>query len=94
MITADEGICRRAESLGIEVLKISSGNILLEGYSFGFIGGASFLSGDDVLFFGDVRLHPDFERIRDFLLAHRKNILYIKDMPLTDFGSAVCVEGV
>lgn len=92
LISADGGICKKGKQLGMDILKISAGNILLDGYSFGFIGGASFVCGKDVLFFGDVTRHPDYNSIKEFLIKYKMNIINIEGMPLTDYGSALCVD--
>ncbi len=92
LISADGGICKKGKQLGMDVLQISAGHILLDGYSFGFIGGASFVCGKDVLFFGDITDHPDYKSIKEFLAKHEMNIICIDSLPLTDYGSAILVD--
>ena len=93
IITADNSIARTASENGVDTLKISAGNILLEGYDYGFIGGASFTYNDTVFFFGKIELHPDFDKIRDFAAKHSVKLVSLSDKPLHDIGGAVIYEG-
>jgi len=101
-VTADEGMAKAMESVGITVLRIAPGGIALKGCEYGFIGGASFvyepkcccsLSGHEryVYFFGNIRRHPDSEKILAFI--HRFGYKPIcLDGELCDFGGAVIIE--
>ncbi len=89
VITSDAGIEKACTSAGVSVLKISPKNILLPGYSYGFIGGASGRIGSEILFNGDLFAHPDFERIRTFIQSRGLSCVYFKDYPLTDIGSII-----
>lgn len=91
-ITADEGIRDALESLGVKVLFILPGNIRLEGYSYGFIGGACLVIENRVIFFGNVAEHPDGERILEFIKENGFEAEYPTDFPLTDLGSAVIAD--
>ena len=89
-ITADPSIASALKNNGVEVLRISPGHILLEGYDYGFIGGAGLCDGESVIFFGDVSRHPDYQLIRNFCEKHHKTIRVIcKENPLTDIGGVV-----
>lgn len=67
VITADRGIALALSGRGVEVLLINPGGIKLEGFPYGFIGGASILCNDGrVLFTGRISSHPDYERILVF----------------------------
>ena len=91
-ITSDAGICRAAARAGMDVLLISEGNISLEGYNTGFIGGCAFkLSQDRIAFTGALRHHPDGERIFEFLTQKRVEPIFLSDGPLLDIGGAVLV---
>lgn len=91
VITSDLSIEKALKNDGVEVLLISSGNIILDGYNYGFIGGASGKIDDNtVLFLGNVTNHPDYRRIENFCENHNISIKIIcKDMPLTDIGGIV-----
>lgn len=92
LITADPSIYNALMNTEIDVLKIAEGYIRLSTAgenTFGFIGGASAnLDNNTILFFGDIREHPDYSRITDFCNQHNTSIEYIKDYPITDIGSA------
>lgn len=86
IITADESIYNASVSCGINTLKITAGNVLLKGYDYGFIGGASGIVDGILNFFGDVSCHPDFEKIKNF-----SQCKYFDDFPLTDIGTILCI---
>ncbi len=89
IITADEGIYNAV--LGeekIDALKISENFADLDGYAYGFIGGASGLFGDSVYFSGDITLHPDYKSILAFCQKHGKKIISLKkNSRLYDLGT-------
>ncbi len=93
IITADPSIYNALKNTDIDVLKIKEGHIKLSGAgedTIGFIGGASAnLENDSVLFFGDIRKHPDYQRITDFCQKNNTKIQFIDNYPLTDIGSAI-----
>ena len=91
VITSDLSIEKALKKDGVEVLLISSGSIVLDGYDYGFIGGASGkIEENTVAFFGNVTNHPDYRRIKNFCENHNLSIKIIcKDMPLTDIGGIV-----
>ena len=91
-ITADRGLKKELEKIGINVLLIDSGSIRLEGYSYGFIGGASLVIDKNVIFFGDVTRHPDGERMLEFIRSLGYTVEYPEDMLLTDLGSAAVIN--
>ena len=71
---------------GREVLFLTPGGIRLPGYNTGFIGGAGGYVSGNAVFFGDVRRHPDGERI-GLALAQRGIVCHaLSEDPLTDFG--------
>lgn len=93
VITADNSIQKALESNGAEVLKISEGHIALEGFNYGFIGGASGRIGNKIIFFGNIQNHPDYYIIKAFIYEHNKDIQTIcSQMPLTDIGGIVTKE--
>ena len=91
-ITADVGLRKALLGLGIDVLEISGGGIELFGYSYGFIGGASAVIGNRVVFFGNIEGHPEGQKILDFVKDHGFEAEYPRDLPLTDLGSAIIVD--
>jgi hypothetical protein len=92
IITADPSIARAAEENGVDVLKITPGHVILDGYDYGFIGGASFFYGNTLYFFGSIEDHPDFVRIKDFASKHSVSVVSISDHALCDIGGAIVYE--
>ena len=86
LLTADPSIRQAVLARGGDVLALSPGGIDLPGYNTGCIGGAGGYAEGHAVFFGDVRRHPDGERIAD-TLAKRGIVCHcLGDGPLTDFG--------
>ena len=88
-VTADISIKNALEKNGAEVLLISSGDIKLEEYDYGFIGGASGkISDNTVVFFGNAEMR---ERLAAFGIKP-----VIGDgvpRPLQRGGGALAIEG-
>lgn len=90
IITADEMISFRAEQAGMDVLKLQPGYIKLDGFDYGFIGGASFLlDAKRMAFTGILSGHPDEERILTFLNSHGLEPVYLTKYALFDIGGAI-----
>ena len=87
VISADKGICDAVTSLGGDALKISSGGVLLSGYSEGFLGGASGVYEKTVFFCGDIQKHQDYDRIYEFCSACGYETVSLSDEPLYDVGT-------
>ena len=90
IITADDSIRNIAKELEIDVLKITNGSneIQLDGYDYGFIGGASAVYNKTVFFFGNVSLHTNAKEIRAFCENHGFSILSLSNSQLVDVGGA------
>ena len=87
IITADEGIAKTAAAHGIDVLKIREGYVDIDGYGYGFIGGASGACDDAVYFCGDILSHPDGQKIADFCEKHSKRCVSLSNDTLFDVGT-------
>lgn len=88
IITSDEGIARACEPYeDLEVLLIQPGHVRLDGYSYGFLGGASGRVGKELIFNGNLIRHPDFTEILDFAEAHGLTCKWFPEYQLTDIGS-------
>lgn len=96
IITADNSIYNALTNTNIDVLKIEEGNIVLHGAedrTHGFIGGASTLIDENnLLFFGDIKKHPDYNRIKSFCESKNVSIHSINNIPLTDIGGAILLN--
>lgn len=89
IITDDISIYNALQGV-IDVLLISKGDILLEGFKYGFIGGASFKIDKDILAFtGQIKSHKDSDKIKNFLNNHSVNILELNNTDLIDIGGVI-----
>lgn len=89
IITSDMGIFRSALKAGLEVLLIEPKQVILHGYPYGFLGGASGKIGDTILFNGDLSKHSDFKEICRFISSRGLKTKYFTEYPLTDIGSII-----
>ena len=89
VITADVGIARKLEALGVKVLLIEPGHISLPPYAYGFIGGASGSDREKVYFLGNYKLHPDGERMEKFIRNAGLTPVALSDNPLVDLGGLI-----
>ena len=88
-ITDDESIYKVAIKKDVDCLLVSKGDVALPGHGYGFIGGASGkISKKEVLFFGDITKHRDYNKISEFINKYSCELIAL-DFPLTDFGGIV-----
>lgn len=92
VITADIGIANKLRDLGVNVLLIEPGHISLPPYEYGFIGGASGVCGDKVYFLGNIKLHPDGERMEKFIRDSGLIPVNLSDEPLVDLGGLMFIS--
>ena len=86
-ITADRGLARLLEEKGIECLLVEPGDILLEGYDTGFLGGCCGLLAPDLLIFtGSLNRYREGEKVRSFLIRHHIRWMELMDGPMMDIG--------
>ncbi|MGM9637856.1 MAG: DUF6873 family GME fold protein [Eubacteriales bacterium] len=92
-ITADPSIKQALISMGMEVLTIRPGHIHLEGYDYGFIGGASFGIGRQICFFGDLSRHPDGAAMDAFIRKQGYTAVnLLPEKELSDFGGGLFID--
>lgn len=91
VITSDRSIFSACEKLGADTLFADNDGVLLEGYDTGFLGGATAVTDEYVLFIGDLSRRKDCKEICSFIEAHGKKVEYIPDVPLLDCGSPVII---
>ena len=90
IITSDDAIAKSAADAEMDVLRIRPGNIELDGFEYGFIGGASFrIDSHTIAFTGTLGHHPDCRQILAFLRKHGAVPVFLSDDPLFDIGGAV-----
>lgn len=88
VITSDKGIAKVLTSYDIDVLAVTEGYIELEPFKYGFIGGCSgIISDDKIAFCGDISLHPDYEKIKEFCHKHGKKIVCLTNSKPVDVGT-------
>lgn len=93
LISSDSGICRSVRDLAdISILPVQPGFVELEGFDYGFLGGCSGVIDDTVVFHGDLSRHSDFHKIKEFIKAAGKKLLYFTDFPLRDIGSILVYQ--
>ena len=87
ILTPDAGIAAAASAAGLDVLKIRPGFVGLPDHPYGFLGGACGMIGRKWLAFaGDLRTHPDCEKIEAFLKAKQIEVVCLCGGPLRDVG--------
>ncbi len=90
IITADAGIARIAEGVGIGVLLVDEKITALEGFEYGFIGGASFkINRNEIAFTGVIKDAAQKLRIESFLNERGISAVYLTERTLFDIGSAI-----
>lgn len=92
LITDDISVYNSVKN-AFDVLFIEKGDIFLEGCNYGFIGGASAkISMNEIFFFGDLRLHRNYNEICAFLSKYNCLPVFIENVPLTDVGGLVILN--
>ncbi|MCY1713258.1 DUF6873 family GME fold protein [Caproiciproducens galactitolivorans] len=87
VITEDSSIAAAAAGAAIQVLKIRPGFVKLDGYEYGFLGGACGMIGKNKLVFaGSIESHPDYCKIKAFCRNLNVQLLSLTEDPLTDVG--------
>jgi len=89
IITSDSKIRDIWINRGREGLLVKPGHVKLPGYKTGFIGGASGVNDRVVFFVGNLKHHPDGDKIRDFIRRRGKGVIELYDGPLYDVGTVM-----
>lgn len=87
IITGDKNIQFLASENNIEVLLIENKTIKLNGYEYGFIGGATGKDRNKIFFNGDIAKHPQANEIEYFCKKHGCNVVSLNDDIIEDIGS-------
>lgn len=87
LITSDAGIYKSCYEK-LDCLLIQVGSVKLDGYDYGFLGGASGY-GDKLYFAGNLELHPSFDEIEKFLFQREIDYISLMEEPLVDIGSII-----
>jgi len=90
IITSDEGIYKEVIKHDIDCLLIEKGYIDLFELNYGFIGGCSFLlSNNELAFLGNIKKHPDYDKILNFVKSKNKKLISLSNDKLIDLGSVI-----
>lgn len=93
IITDDTTIAKGASEKGIDVCLVEKGDICLNGYHYGFIGGTcGKLSNDIIAFNGNLNSHRDCDKIRSFLRNWNVYPLNLSNTQLNDIGSIIPIS--
>ena len=86
IITSDGGIYESLRDF-IPIYKINHGEIRLQNFNYGFIGGASGALGKKIFFTGDFSHHLSHEEILKIIKKYNYEIEILSKDPIEDFGS-------
>ncbi|MDU2503589.1 MAG: hypothetical protein E7D08_05045 [Peptoniphilus harei] len=86
VITSDGGIYESLRDF-IPIYKIDHGQIKLQNFNYGFIGGASGVLGKKIFFTGDFSHHSSHEEILKIVSKYDYEIEILSKDPIEDFGS-------
>ena len=90
VITSDKSIFNSVQKEQIEAFLIDSGEIKLEGYDTGFIGGTCGYSSDlGLVFYGNLEKYKYKEKLIDILNKEKIKYYYPKDDDFIDRGSII-----
>lgn len=86
IITSDGGIYESLRDF-IPIYKINHGEIKLQNFNYGFIGGASGVLGKKIFFTGDFSYNSSHEEILKIINKYNYEIEILSKDPIEDFGS-------
>lgn len=90
IITSDKRIAEAAENAGMDALYLCEPFVKLDGFGYGFIGGAAFkISETDIAFTGKIVDTIVERKIESFLSRRNINPIYLTDSQIFDIGSAI-----
>ncbi len=95
IITDDIGIAKAAEINQIDALIIEKGFIELEGFNYGFIGGAAFKpDAETVAFTGKINDKLIANKIFNFIESKNLKYEFMTDLPIFDVGSIIPIKEI
>lgn len=86
LITSDGGTYEKLRDI-IPIYKINHGEIKLENFNYGFIGGASGSFGKKIFFTGSIKEHSSYEKIIKIIKKYNYEIEILSRGPIEDYGS-------
>lgn len=91
VITSDGGIYETLKDL-IPIYKIDQGQIELQNFNYGFIGGASGVLGKKIFFTGDFSHHSSHEEILKIINKYDYEIEILSDETIEDYGTIFFIK--
>ena len=92
IITADRAIADKVKAQGLDVLLVNDGIASLDGFDYGFIGGAAFkLNRSEIAFTGVIDSLSEKNAIEYFLKQRGIEAVYLTQRKLFDIGSAILI---
>ena len=91
VITSDGGIFESLRDL-IPIYKIDHGQIKLQNFNYGFIGGASGVLGKKIFFTGDFSHHSSHEEILKIINEYDYEIEILSKDPIEDYGTIFFIK--
>ncbi len=89
-ITSDRGIYEKLRQQNdLKLLLIAPGYVRLNNFPYGFLGGASGRVENEIIFNGNLREHPNYKEIIDFIESEELKVKYFEPYPLEDIGSII-----
>ena len=87
IITEDVKLGHTIAEHGYDVLIVERGHVELEGFSYGFFGGAGGQIDDMIVFNGSLKMHPNYIEIKHFIENRGLRIVELHEEGLVDCGS-------
>ncbi|MEG0295455.1 MAG: hypothetical protein RR620_01975 [Clostridium sp.] len=88
IITNDKGLHKKLLELSFDVLLLPYGDIILEDFDYGFIGGVGgMISAKELALFGNLNKYKYGEDVKSFLSKHDVTPIYLANTKLIDRGS-------
>ncbi|WP_234119123.1 DUF6873 family GME fold protein [Clostridium hydrogenum] len=88
IITSDSGIAAAAKENKIDVLFLPYGDIELNGFEYGFIGGTcGLLDNNTIAFYGNLEYYKFGKEVLTFIKKYNLTPLYLREGKLVDRGS-------
>ncbi|WP_348521806.1 DUF6873 family GME fold protein [Clostridium sp. BJN0001] len=91
-ITSDLGIYNVLSSKNMDVLLLPFGDIILEDFEYGFIGGCGgLISKNEIVFFGTLQKYKYKDKVLDFLSKFKVTPIYLDNCKLKDRGGIITI---
>ena len=91
VITSDGGIYESLRDF-IPIYKIDHGQIKLQNFNYGFIGGATGVLGKKIFFTGDLSHHSSYEEILKIINEYDYEIEILSKDPIEDYGTIFFIK--